>query len=334
MPLPLPVLGVWRQGYALIQPTVTRLSVRSPVAVLDLLIVGLAATAVWLVWARRGTLRVLPVATAALVLAAALWLLFLALWGWHYQVPTLEARLALTPADVAAKRGEAFARAMVRQLNASHAAAHATPWPTRADVASVLEPHLAQVLPTVGVVWTPRLPAPRRTMLDWYFRAGGIDGMTNPFGLEILLNSRVLPVELPALAAHEYAHLAGFADEADASVVAWLACESGPVALRYSGALAVLPHLLTGLPRTTQRAVIDGLGEGPRADVQAIAARLADQRPWVHAFAWQAYDRFLRANRVTEGVARYDAVARVLIAVGDPATGTLRRSPPAWPPSR
>ena len=64
-------------------------------------------------------------------------------------------------------------------------------------------------------------------MLDWYFRTGGIDGMTNPFGLEVLLNSRVLPVELPALVAHEYAHLAGFADEADASVVAWLACQGG-----------------------------------------------------------------------------------------------------------
>jgi len=193
---------------------------------------------------------------------------------------------------------------------------------------------LGWVLPTVGVAWTPRVPPPRRTMLDGYFRAGGIDRMTNPFGLEVLLNSRVLPVELPALAAHEYAHLAGFADEADASVVAWLACESGSVALRYSGALAVLPHLLTGLPRATQRMVIDGLDEGPRTDLRAIAARLADQRPWVHAFAWQTYDRFLRANRVAEGVARYDAVARVLIAVGDPATGTLRRSPQAWPPSR
>ena len=334
VPLPQPLLDSWRQGYASVQPAVTRASAWSPIAVLDMLIVGLAIMAVWLLWTRRGTLRVLPVIIAVAVLAAALWLLFLVLWGWHYQVPTLEARFGLTPADVSAEHGEVFARATVAELNAGYAAAHATPWPTRTQIASVLAPRLAHILPTVGVAWIPRLPTPRRTMLDWYFRTGGIDGMTNPFGLEILLNSRVLPVELPALAAHEYAHLAGFADEADASVVAWLACQSGPVALRYSGALAVLPHLLTGLPRVSQRSVIDGLADGPRADLHAIAARLADQRPWVHAFAWQTYDRFLRANRVMEGVARYDAVARVLIAVGDPVTGTLRRSPPAWPPSR
>jgi hypothetical protein len=304
------------------------------VAALDLLIVGLVAFALWTLWWRRADVRPLPVAATIAVVAAVLWVSFLALWGWHYQVPTLEARLSLRPADVGAARGEAFARDTVTQLNAWHHDAHASAWPARADLPAVLAPRLASVLPPLGVHTMPALPVPRRTMLDWYFRAGGIDGMTNPFGLEVLLNSRVLPVELPALAAHEYAHLAGFADEADASVVAWLACQRGSTALRYSSALAVLPHLLTGLPRERQRAVIGELGAGPLADLRAIAARLADQRPWVHAFAWQAYDRFLRANRVGEGIARYDAVARVLIGAADPATGSLRRWPPAWPPSR
>ena len=134
-----------------------------------------------------------------------------------------------------------------------------------ADLPAVLGPRLAQVLPPLGVAWTPRLPVPRRTMLDWYFRAGGIDGMTNPFGLEVLLNSRVLPVELPALVAHEYAHLAGFADEADASVVAWLACQGGVAGAalqrRARGAAAPADR---PAPRDAARSSIDGLDEGPR----------------------------------------------------------------------
>ena len=312
----------------------TRLTSHLPIASLDLLIVCLVAAALWALWWRRGDIRLLRVASALIIVAAALWLSFLAIWGWHYQVPTIEARLSLRSGDVGAARGEAFARVTVAHLNAWHADAHASAWPSRADLPSVLAPRMASVLPALGVPLVPALPKPRQTMLDWYFRAGGIDGMTNPFGLEVLLNSRVLPLELPALTAHEYAHLAGFADEADASVVAWLACQGGTTALRYSSALAVLPHLLTGLPRDTQRTVIGQLREGPVADLRAIAARLAEQRPWVHAFAWQTYDRFLRANRVSEGVARYDAVARVLIGAADPVTGTLRRSPPPWPPSR
>jgi hypothetical protein len=333
VPLPLSLLGGWRHAYASLQPVVTRGASRLPVAALDLLIAGAACAVLWMVWTRRANVRLLPLAIAVAVIAALGWLLFLTLWGWNYQVPTLEARLGLKPSEVAAGPGEIFARATVAQLNALHEEAHASDWPSRAELPRVLGPAMTRILPTLGIASTPLWPVPRRTMLDWYFRAAGIDGMTNPFGLEILLNSRVLPVELPALVAHEYAHLAGFADEADASVVAWLACQGGSPALRYSSALAVLPHLLTGLPRQTQLAVIDGMGKGPRRDLRAIAARLAEQRPWVHAFAWQSYDRFLRANRVAEGVARYDAVARVLIGAADPATGTLRRSPQPWPPS-
>ena len=271
--------------------------------------------------------------TLATILAVG-WLLFLAAWGWHYQVPTLETRLAIDPDELSAARGERFARATVGLLNALHGPAHAEGWPTLQQLPETLTPRLANVLAPLGVHHVPALAVPRWTVFDRYFRWAGVDGMTNPYGLEVLMNSRVLPVERPALAAHEYAHLAGFADESDASVVAWLACRDGGANLQYSAALAVLPHLLQGLPREVRRRVTEELGDGPRQDLQAIAARLSEQRPLVQAFAWQTYDRFLKANRVGEGVARYDAVARVLIAVGDPVTGRLRRLPSAWPSSR
>ena len=285
MPLPLALLVSWRHAYAWFQPVVTGVSARLPVAALDLVILGVGTSVLWLLWSRRGRLRLRSAVLALGTVSALAWILFLALWGWNYQVPTIETRLSLTAGDISREHGEAFARATVAQLNEWHEAAHARPWPVRADLPSVLGPPAQGVLPTLGVDRTPYLPVPRRTMLDWYFRTGGIDGMTNPFGLEVLLNSRVLPVELPALVAHEYAHLAGFADEADASVVAWLACQGGTPALRYSSALAVLPNLLTGLARDTRRDVISGLEKGPREDSQRIRTRLSEQRPWVHEFA-------------------------------------------------
>ena len=334
MPLPPAALAHWRQGYAVWQPLLTRASERLPMAALDLLLLCGGAGVLWRLWTHRRRVRLLPVALSALALLSVTWLSFLALWGWHYQMPTLEVRLGLQASAADGERGRAFAKATVVTLNAGHAAAHAAAWPAPADLPGLLAPALARVLPRLDVAWAPAWPRPRRTLLDWYFRAAGIDGMTNPFGLEILINSRVLDMERPALAAHEYAHLAGFADEADASVVAWLACQGSGPAAQYSGALAVLPHLLTGLPRETQHEVVRTLGEGPRADLRAIAARLAEQRPWVHAFAWQSYDRFLRANRVADGVARYDAVARILIGAADPATGTLRQWPRRRPASR
>ncbi len=63
--------------------------------------------------------------------------------------------------------------------------------------------------------------------VELYFRKAAIDGMTDPFFLEIILNPDVLPLERPFVLAHEWAHLAGYADESEANFVAWLTCIRG-----------------------------------------------------------------------------------------------------------
>ena len=313
------------------------MSARLPLPALDVIVLSIAGAAAWVIWAtwsRRWSVRPQLFVGTLVVGAAMGWLAFLVLWGWHYQVPTLEARLGVTADQLSRARATVFVQATIDQLNGSYTAAHAQRWPGWGDLPATLRPHLERVLPTLSVPRTPVLSPPRRSILDSYFRWAGIDGVTNPYGLEVVINSRVLSMELPALVAHEYAHLAGFADESDASVVAWLTCQDGDASLRYSAALAVLPHVLTGLPREERRRLMGQLQEGPRRDLQAIAARLQEQKPWVHAFAWATYDKFLKANRVEEGIARYDAVARVLIGATDPTTGRLQRSPSPWPPAR
>jgi hypothetical protein len=52
----------------------------------------------------------------------------------------------------------------------------------------------------------------KRSLLGPYFRWAGVDGMVNPFGLEVIANPDLLPFERPFVAAHEWSHLAGYAD--------------------------------------------------------------------------------------------------------------------------
>ena len=59
--------------------------------------------------------------------------------------------------------------------------------------------------------------------------------MVNPFGLEVLANPDLLPFERPFVAAHEWSHLAGYADESEANFVGWLACIRADVPTQYSG---------------------------------------------------------------------------------------------------
>jgi hypothetical protein len=60
--------------------------------------------------------------------------------------------------------------------------------------------------------------------------------------------------------------------------------------------------------------VVAALIDGPRADLRAIAARLArDVSPKVSAAGWRVYDQYLKANRVEAGTASYAQVVRLVL---------------------
>src|SRR5262249_11836464 len=162
---------------------------------------------------------------------------------------------------------------------------------------------------------------PKRSISNFYLAAAGVDGFVNPYGLEVILESSILPVEKPFLLAHEWGHLAGFADESEASFVGLLAClRSDSSAIRYSGWLALflqLPDDPNGDPELAPEVV---------ADLKAIAEREARRRnATVSRVQWALYDRFLKASGVQAGVASYGMVVRLLL-------GTHFES--GWTPAR
>ena len=53
-------------------------------------------------------------------------------------------------------------------------------------------------------------------------------------------SSDLLEVERPFVIAHEWGHLAGYADESEANYIAWLTCMRGDEGAQYSAWLALL----------------------------------------------------------------------------------------------
>ena len=157
---------------------------------------------------------------------------------------------------------------------------------------------------------------PKRSLLERYFRAAAIDGMTDPFFLEIIINPDTLPFERPFVLAHEWAHLAGYANEAEANLVAWLTCTQGDAMARYSGWMAIFEHVAASLPKADRDALTSQLAAGPRHDLQSAGCPLRAvlaRRPNRGARRLRPY---LRANRVHEGVASYSAVVRLMLGAG------------------
>ena len=167
-------------------------------------------------------------------------------------------------------------------------------------------------------------------MLSPFYRAAGVSGQLAPFFLETLLNPDLTGPERPAVLAHEWAHLSGYAPESDASFVGYLAAWRAGPAAEYSAWLDLVSESTNQLQPVTQRLVLEKLEAGPRQDQEAIRQRLkALVRP-VERAAWSTYDQMLKSQGVEEGVRSYSRVVQLLI--GTEALTASRLKPQA--PSR
>jgi hypothetical protein len=263
-------------------------------------------------WRRLGT-----VLATVLSVTAGLYFWFLLAWGLNYQRVPLAARVGLDEARATPERLAAFAGETVAELNRLRPLAVARPWPGREALVDELRPAFHAALSGVGVVADPVAGVPKWSLLQPYLRWAGIDGVTNPFLPEIVVNHDLLPAEWAFTVAHEWGHLAGLAHEAEASYAAWLTCQAGTDQSRYSARLWAFGHVFAASPRERQLELVDRLDDGPKSDLRAIAGRTAQSVRVVRRVSWATYDRYLKSNRVAEGLASYDA-AIVLILAGQP----------------
>jgi len=291
-----------------------------PVPTLDVLVVaaalGLPAWWIWRIraagagrrWSGAGRAAIDTVTLAAAVLCA-----FELLWGLNYQRVPLTAKLDWDEKRATPLAAQALARSAIEHLNEEAAALQQRPWPAPEQWRAALHQSFQQVLDDLGQRHRFSAVRPRTSILNAYFGAAGINGFANPFGYEVILDSDVLPCQAPYLLAHEWAHVAGFADESEATFIGILACLRGGLpALRYSGWLELRLSLPSKSPKSAE--VWPELAPSVIRDIQAIRARALKHRKYFIAHAqWWLYNRFLKANRVAAGTGSYGLATRLIL---------------------
>ena len=296
--------------YPAIQHAVTSISNLTPIAFLDIVIVA-ALIGVVLVWWTQRPGRAAATTVAAV---AGLYVAFQLLWGLNYHRVRLTEKLVLhrpvpSTADVVALGQEA-----VRRLNALHGKAHAQGWQEPVWKHTALLDASARVQELLGARQTAVAGRLKHSAFGMVFRWNGVDGMVNPFGLDVIANPDLLPYERPFVAAHEWAHLAGYADESEANFVGWLTCVRADEPSQYSGWLFLYWQVAGELPRAHADALAVSLSRGPRRDLDAIADRLR-RGEWapLRRVSWAAYDQYLKANAVQSGIRSYGEVVTLLL---------------------
>jgi hypothetical protein len=252
--------------------------------------------------------------------AALIALIFLVSWGFNYRRRPLEetlragARVSVTTEDI---------RALAeRSISGTHGTRPTDNQVDRtyASVAARLVGPFERALRVLGIARPTTVGRPKASIfLTPFYTKAGITGMVNPFALETIVHPGLLSFERPMVLAHEWAHLAGFADEADASAVAWLACTLGDPDLAYSAHLDVVLEAASALPRPVWKELRPKLDAGVVEDITALEKRLKEQEPAVRDTAFKVYDQYLKSNGVSDGVKSYSRMLRVLVAMG-PAT--------------
>jgi hypothetical protein len=248
--------------------------------------------------------------------AAIVTLAFLLIWGFNYRRRSLEesiTRAAMTQPSVEGLQ-EAFA-----QVNTLAGRLRPTvvglPQFTAAEVAAELHRPMNDALKTLQrePLTVPGRPK-HSIVLKPFFPRAGVDGMLNPLGLESILNEDLLAFEVPFVLAHEWAHLAGQADEAEASAVGWLACMNGPPAFAYSASVFLINEIQAAMPGDVRRAALTRLDAGVREDLVALAERLQKENPAVQRAVFRVYDEYLKANRVQGGTLSYGRALRLILS--------------------
>ncbi|HEY6362167.1 MAG TPA: DUF3810 family protein [Vicinamibacterales bacterium] len=330
----------WFSG--LVYPTIQRVMTSAtnvvPLAVLDVLLLAAIVTLVIALvrgtrsaWRARRPAPLVRVLAHLAAAAAVVYLAFLITWGFNYRRVPMSQRLVVAAESPSNDDVVALGLRATGEINRLRDEAHRIGWVGDEWRDAHLRAAFAGVQLALGDA-PPAVPGRvKRSVLGPYFRWTGVDGMINPFGLEVLANPDLLPFERPFVAAHEWAHLAGYADEAEANFVGWLTALRADLPAQYSAWLYLFWQVSGEVGQNDRARLLAALEPGPRRDVDAIAERLRRGRwPMLQMAGWAVYDQYLKANRVDEGIRSYGEVLTLILRARfeDGWTPVRRDGPP------
>jgi hypothetical protein len=310
-----------RDMYSWLQGVMTATTNVLPFALLDVILLGIALAVLrrtyklFHVARQRGIMDALWEAVRRMLRAAAvIFILFLWAWGFNYRRLPLDTAV---PGGATQPTVDALAAALsdsgalasrLRPLVEPEGRFHSIALELREPMNTALLMLSREPLRTAG---EPKFSL----ILSPFFAWSGVTGMTNPFGLETIVLPTLLPIERPFVIAHEWAHLAGHADEAEANAVGWLACMKGSPSAAYSASLYLIMEAGHALSQEVVTNLVAKLDPGVREDLDTIAQRMQQQqRPDVRRTAFRVYDEYLKANRVADGSASYGRALELILS--------------------
>ena len=239
-------------------------------------------------------------------------------WGLNYFRYNVYTRLQTPPAKYEERQFMDFLHAYTDSLNATY-----IPDVNLSEKTIEKEvKNFYQSLPEeAGLVIPTSLQRVKFFAFTPFYSGVGVLGSMGPFFAEAQLNRDLLPIQLPFTYAHEFSHLLGVSNEAEANYWAYRACtESDIQEMRYCGYFGLMPLVLSNASSLLTKEQYREFVKGIRPEI--VNAYNEKQKYWQERYSPAigkiqevTYNLFLKGNQIPSGRKNYAEVISLLLSL-------------------
>lgn len=182
-----------------------------------------------------------------------------------------------------------------------------------------------QTIPTKYGLCKPRnWHHSKRPLLNGLYSGSGVYGFMGPFLDESQLNRDLLPVQYPFTMAHEYSHMLGVSNEAEANWWAFQACNAQKDStIRYSAWYSLFIHVWNNAYGLLDKEAFTAWTHTVRPE---IIEQIESEQSYWHEKRFGPldttqrfiYELFLKGNGIPSGMKNYSEVIGLLISLDKP----------------
>lgn len=316
-----PGIAEWyaRTVYPALSGALSAFSSLFPFPLMELLVVSLL---LWLifypVWKRKKGIPWRKILLREMEMLAWMYVWFYMGWGLNYFRYNIYTRLQTPPVAYEEQHFKDFLKDYTERLNTTYQSE------TEIDSEKLKEyvhTFYAKLPSAYGLTQPKKWQEPKDFIFTFLYNKVGVLGSMNPFFAEAQLNGDLPEVQHPFTYAHEFSHLLGVSNEAEANYWAYRACtESSSTALQYCGYFGLFPYVLSNASYLLPK-------EDFQAWIQTVRPEVIEQYKEKNRY-WQeryspiigsiqdfTYNLFLKGNKIASGKKNYAEVIGLLLSL-------------------
>ena len=316
-----PGIAEWyaRTVYPPLSAALSAFSSLFPFPLMELLVVSLI---LWLilypVWKRKKGIPWRKILLREMEMLAWIYVWFYWGWGLNYFRYNIYTRLQTPPVPYEEQHFKKFLKDYTEKLNSTYQS------DTEIDserLKEYVQTFYANLPSTYGLSQPKEWQEPKNFIFTSLYNKVGVLGSMDPFFAEAQLNDDLPEVQYPFTYAHEFSHLLGVSNEAEANYWAYRACtESSSTALQYCGYFGLFPYVLSNasylLPKEDFQAWIKTIRPEVKEQYNQKNAYWQEKySPLIGSIQDFTYNLFLKGNKIASGKKNYAEVIGLLLSL-------------------